>query len=138
MSFAAIKGRLATWREWELNPIVIKELRQAVRSWTVTGMLLLFLTVLFVTSLVLLATNLFEPNQNMGLGATMFGAFLLILAGASVCFIPLYVGIRMAGDALPIVCPYPLPMRAKIEQDSVISEQSEVDESDAERFFAAH
>jgi len=78
-----------------LNPIVVKELRQAVRSWTVTGMLLLFLIVLFATALVLLVTNLFVPNRDMGLGAMMFEAFLFILAGASVLFIPLYVGIRV-------------------------------------------
>ena len=46
MSRASIKSHFTNWREWELNPIVIKELRQAVRSWAVTGMLLLFLTVL--------------------------------------------------------------------------------------------
>ena len=33
----------------ELNPIVVKELRQAVRSWAVVGTLLLFLIVLFFT-----------------------------------------------------------------------------------------
>ena len=44
-----VKTHFANWREWELNPIVIKELRQGVRSWTVTGMLLLFLVVLFIT-----------------------------------------------------------------------------------------
>ena len=43
MSVAALKHRLAHWREWELNPVVVKELRQAVRSWAVTGMLMLFL-----------------------------------------------------------------------------------------------
>ena len=36
----------SNWRTWEPNPIVVKELRQAVRSWAVTGMLLLFLAVL--------------------------------------------------------------------------------------------
>ena len=45
-NFAKLKTRLANWREWELNPVIVKELRQAVRSWAVTGMLLLFLTVL--------------------------------------------------------------------------------------------
>ena len=86
----------ANWREWELNPIVIKELRQAVRSWAVTGMLLLFLTVLFITSLVFLVTQSFEVDVNMGLGGTLFATFMVILAGTSVFFIPLYVGIRVA------------------------------------------
>ena len=41
MSVTEIRNHFVNWREWELNPIVIKELRQAVRSWAVTGMLLL-------------------------------------------------------------------------------------------------
>jgi hypothetical protein len=90
------RSHFAGWREWELNPIVIKELRQAVRSWAVTGMLLLFLTGLFITSLVFLVTQSFEVDTNMGLGGTMFTVFMVILAIASVFFIPLYVGIRVA------------------------------------------
>jgi hypothetical protein len=98
MNIARIKSHFINWREWELNPIVIKELRQAVRSWAVTGMLLLFLTVLFITSLIFLVTQSFEVGENMQLGASMFLAFMVILAGASVFFIPLYVGVRVAAE----------------------------------------
>jgi hypothetical protein len=98
MSIAGIKNHFINWRGWELNPIVIKELRQAVRSWAVTGMLLLFLTVLFITSLIFLVTQSFDVDVNMQLGGTMFSAFMVILAGASVFFIPLYVGIRVATE----------------------------------------
>jgi hypothetical protein len=97
MAFAGrIKSHLVRWREWELNPIVIKELRQAVRSWTVTGMLLLFLAVLFVTSLGFLVSQSFGVDANLGMGGSMFSAFMVILAGASIFFIPLYLGIRVA------------------------------------------
>jgi len=96
VSIAGIKNHFANWREWEPNPIVIKELRQAVRSWAVTGMLLLFLTVLFLASLGFLVTQSFSVDVNMQLGGSMFLAFMVILAGASVFFIPLYVGIRVA------------------------------------------
>ena len=92
------KNHFLNWREWELNPIVIKELRQAVRSWAVTGMLMLFLTVLFVTSLVFLVNYSFNVNANLHLGGSMFSAFVVILAGASGLFIPLYVGVRMAAE----------------------------------------
>ena len=95
---SAIKSHFTNWREWELNPIVIKELRQAVRSWAVTGMLLLFLTVLFITSLIFLITQSFEVDQNMQLGGTMFSVFMVILAIASIFFIPLYVGVRVAAE----------------------------------------
>ena len=97
-AFSKIKSHFTNWREWELNPIVIKELRQGVRSWTVTGMLLLFLVVLFITSLGFLITESFNVNANMGLGGTMFSSFMVILAGASVFFIPLYTGVRVAAE----------------------------------------
>jgi len=93
-----VKTHFLNWREWELNPIVIKELRQAVRSWAVTGMLLLFLTVLFITSLGFLVTQSFDVDVNLQLGGSMFSAFIVILAGASVFFIPLYVGVRVAAE----------------------------------------
>jgi hypothetical protein len=98
MSVAGLKSHFLNWREWEFNPIVIKELRQAVRSWAVTGMLLLLLTVLFITSLIFLITNLFENDANLGLGGTMFSAFMAILGGASFLFIPLYVGVRLSSE----------------------------------------
>jgi len=79
-----------------LNPVVIKELRQAVRSWAVTGVLLLFLTVLFIASLGFLITRSFEGDVNNELGGVMFGTYVSILAGASILFIPLYIGIRVA------------------------------------------
>jgi hypothetical protein len=94
----ALKSHFVNWREWELNPIVIKELRQGVRSWTVTGMLLLFLVVMFITSLGFLVTESFDLNPNLGLGGTMFSAFVVILAGASIFFIPLYAGVRVAAE----------------------------------------
>lgn len=97
-TFTKLKSHFTHWREWELNPIVIKELRQGVRSWTVTGMLLLFLVVLFIASLGFLITESFDVNANMGLGGTMFSTFVVILAGASVFFIPLYTGVRVAAE----------------------------------------
>src|SRR5262249_27082793 len=78
------------------NPIVVKELRQAVRSWAVTGMLLLFLIVLFVASVAFLAMG--SLDQDTALGSEMFSAFTVILALASVLFIPLYMGIRVASE----------------------------------------
>ena len=97
-AFSKFKNHLANWREWEMNPIVIKELRQGVRSWTVTGMLLLFLVVLFIAALVFLLTESFSVSANMEMGASMFSAFVVILAGASVLFIPLYTGVRVAAE----------------------------------------
>ncbi|HTL73951.1 MAG TPA: hypothetical protein VL863_11665 [bacterium] len=97
-TLARLKAHFINWREWELNPVVIKELRQSVRSWAVTGMLLLFLVVLFITSLVFLVNQTFEVTANERLGGDIFQAFIIILAGASIMFIPLHVGVRMASE----------------------------------------
>jgi hypothetical protein len=96
-AFTKLKTHFANWREWEFNPIVIKELRQGVRSWTVTGMLLLFLVVLLLTSLALLIAESFDAG-NLEMGGKMFSAFVVILAGASAFFIPLYTGVRVAAE----------------------------------------
>jgi hypothetical protein len=97
-AFAKFKSHLANWREWELNPIVIKELRQTVRNRAVAGMLMLLLTVLFLTSLTFLITQSFDVNANDQLGGSMFSTFMVILAFASILFIPLYVGVRVAAE----------------------------------------
>src|SRR5436190_18304496 len=95
-AYSRIKAHLANWRRWELNPIVVKELRQSVRSWAVTGMLLLFLTILFCTSLVFLIGQSFQVTTNQRLGGDIFQTFTVILTGASLLFIPLYIGVRIA------------------------------------------
>lgn len=97
-ALSRLKSHFARWREWELNPIVIKELRQGVRSWTVTGMLLLFLVVLFIASLGFLISESFDGSVNLELGGRMFSVFVAMLAGASVFFIPLYTGMRVAAE----------------------------------------
>ena len=98
MNLAGIKDHFSNWRQWELNPILVKELRQAVRSWAVTGVLLLFLTALFIISLGFLVFQSFDVNPDMQLGGEMFSWFTGILAVASVIFIPLYMGVRVAAE----------------------------------------
>lgn len=95
MNLAALKTHFANWRGWELNPIVVKELRQAVRSRAVTIMLLLFLGGLFITALGFLISQSFQVDANLRLGGSMFSAFASVLAFCSLVFIPLYVGIRV-------------------------------------------
>jgi hypothetical protein len=93
-----LSAHIANWRQWELNPVVIKELRQGVRSWAVTGMLLLFLAVLFVTTAIFLVGQTIDSLGDERLGGTIFSFFMAILTGASILFIPLYVGVRMAAE----------------------------------------
>jgi hypothetical protein len=98
MTLARIKNHFVNWRDWEPNAIVVKELRQAVRSWTVTGMLLLFLVVLFLISISFLVSQSFNTAQNLHLGGTLFATFAGILSAASILFIPLYLGARIAAE----------------------------------------
>lgn len=93
-----LKTHFANWRHWELNPVVVKELRQAVRSWAVTGTLLLFLLVLFCSAVIFFVTQSFDASTNPRMGAQIFSTFSVILTGASLLFIPLYIGVRVAAE----------------------------------------
>jgi hypothetical protein len=96
--FSNFKSHFTNWRHWELNPVVVKELRQAVRSWAVTGTLLLFLLVLFCSAVIFFVTQSFEVNTNQRMGAQIFSTFSVILTGASMLFIPIYIGVRVAAE----------------------------------------
>lgn len=89
---------LSNWRTWEPNPIVVKELRQAVRSWAVTGMLLLFLAVLFFVTVGFLLGQSFHISPNQALGREIFQFFLPVLSIVSFVFIPVYVGGRLTAE----------------------------------------
>jgi len=97
-ALAQLKSHFGNWRQWEFNPVVVKELRQAVRSWAVTGTLLLFLLVLFCAAVIFFVTQSFDLNTDQRMGATIFSTFSVILTGASLLFIPLYIGIRVAAE----------------------------------------
>lgn len=89
---------LTNWRTWEPNPIVVKELRQAVRSWAVTGMLLGFLTILFFITVGFLLGQSFHINPNQALGREIFQFFLPVLSLVGFVFIPVYVGGRLTAE----------------------------------------
>ncbi|NBV21516.1 MAG: ABC transporter permease [Proteobacteria bacterium] len=89
---------LTNWRTWEPNPIVVKELRQAVRSWAITGMMLAFLTILFFVTVGFLLGQSFNVNPNQALGRDIFQVFLPILSVVGFFFIPIYVGGRLTAE----------------------------------------
>ncbi len=80
----------------EINPVVVKEMRQSVRNWSVTGMLILFLTVLFIAMMIFLLGQSITGNATQGLGREILQMFLPILTFFSTVFIPIYVGVRLA------------------------------------------
>ena len=95
MTAATLRNHFTRWREWELNPIVLKELRQSVRSMTVAGMLVLFLVVLFFTNLAFLIDQSVNVAASEDLGGRIFPALIMILGIACLVFIPLFVGVRL-------------------------------------------
>lgn len=82
----------------ELNPIVMKELRQAVRSWAVVGVMLLFLVVLFFTVLGMTINANVSYGASRAVGREVLQVIVTILTFTSLVFIPTYVGVRIANE----------------------------------------
>ncbi|MEN9576183.1 MAG: hypothetical protein RL514_4038 [Verrucomicrobiota bacterium] len=89
---------LTNWRTWEPNPIVVKELRQAVRSWAITGMLMAFLAVLFFTVVLSLLGQSFNVSPNQQLGRDIFMWFLGGVSVVGFILVPSYVGGRITAE----------------------------------------
>jgi hypothetical protein len=90
--------RLTGYLDDRMNPIVVKELRQAVKSRFVVAVLMLLLVVLLVT-LVLMLLNL-DPGRDFDdqTGAQLFMVFQSILLATCMLFVPIYVGVRLAAE----------------------------------------
>lgn len=87
---------LLTWRnrlaQGELNPILVKEMRQAVRGRLVLTMFLSVVTVMFgVSATMLLTTDVAQP----GLGSQMFAVLLGTLTVLTAVCVPVWSGGRM-------------------------------------------
>ena len=97
--------RFRVFLQWlgrfELNPIVMKELRQAVRSWAVVGVMLLFLVVLFFTVLGMTINANVSYDSSRAVGREVMQVILTILTFTSLVFIPTYVGVRIANERQP-------------------------------------
>ena len=80
--------------QFDVNPVWVKDLRQASRSWVVTGTLLLMLLVFYLISL---GAVIFGEAQNRAanyLGPTIFGTIGFTSLIAAYIFIPIYIGVR--------------------------------------------
>lgn len=89
-----------------LNPILLKEMRQAVRSRFVSGAYCLLLLVLTVVTGVTLMSGVAraarDPGALFGAGRGLFQALFVPLTLVCVLFVPVYAGLRLAverGDA---------------------------------------
>ncbi|MEE4355809.1 MAG: hypothetical protein V2I97_05020 [Desulfococcaceae bacterium] len=81
-----------------LNPIVVRELRQAVQSRLLAGILMLFLLIMLLAMAAAVTTDSFLSAANHrtgGMGRDTFEALFGILVFATILFVPGYTGIRM-------------------------------------------
>lgn len=83
-----------------LNPIVVKELRQAVKSRIVIAALMLFLLLELVILLLSLSwdQNRMMDTMNLQIGRRIFEFLQGILLGTCLLLIPTYAGIRLASE----------------------------------------
>jgi len=88
---------MAAFIDRRVNPIVVKELRQAVRSRFIAGMFLFFLGVeLLIVGLYLLAAP--DATESMTGGADLAGWLYGLLGLVCVILVPAYSGIRLAWE----------------------------------------
>jgi len=91
--FGAIIGRLSD----RVNPIVVKELRQAVRSRIVTGIFIFFLVVQFaIVALALLLDD--SAATSLSAGRSLAAALYSFMMFVCIVFVPIYSGLRLAWE----------------------------------------
>jgi hypothetical protein len=89
----SVRARLDDW----INPIVVKELRQAVQSrFVVSALLLLLVIQLVAVGIYLLSSD--ASLMDIDAGRQVFLILYGILLGLSLIFTPLYTGIRIVGE----------------------------------------
>lgn len=86
----------ARFNDW-LNPIVVKELRQAVQSRFVVAALLILLVIQIIAVGIYLLTS-GDPTTDFDAGRWIFMILFGILLGISLLFVPLYSGVRLAAE----------------------------------------
>ena len=97
MAHSRLALRFSRYVDNHINPIVIKELRQAVRSSVIQSILGLFLTVQVGTlALYLLFSD--DLSNHSGDGREVFIVLQTVLVTTVILLVPLYVGVRFAAE----------------------------------------
>ena len=90
--------RALKWlRSIEPNAVLVKDIRQAARNWSVTGAVLLMMAIFFIVSLAFLLGDEMAGRGNY-LGAQLFGAIAGVMMAVTFIFLPIYVGIRTMAE----------------------------------------
>jgi hypothetical protein len=97
MTFSSLVDRLDDW----INPIVVKEVRQAVKSRLVVSVLMVFLVLMLLVMGVALsfqqASNQFGDSAR-GMGRNVFMSLQMLLLPTIMLVIPVYAAIRMGAE----------------------------------------
>ena len=99
MSNPAIKSKPASdrftfLRYMEINPVLIKDLRQAAHSWTVIGSVMLMMVVFYFIAVAFLLNGEFSDRSRNYMGPALYHSVSIVMMITTFCFIPIYVGIR--------------------------------------------
>ncbi len=94
---AATSSRFAWFKRIEPNAVLVKDLRQAGRNWTVAGAVLLMMAIFFIVSLAFLLGDEMAGRGNY-LGAQLFGSIAGVMMAVTFFFLPIYVGIRSMAE----------------------------------------
>ncbi|MEM7235429.1 MAG: hypothetical protein AAF517_24870, partial [Planctomycetota bacterium] len=81
-----------------LNPIVVKELRQAVKGRIVTAMFSLFLTISLIVVTVILMNVEGRHSTDFDAGRDVLLSLQTIVMGTCLLFLPTYAAIRLASE----------------------------------------
>ena len=87
-------GRFAFLRYMEINPVLIKDLRQAAHSWTVIGSVMLMMVVFYFIAVAFLLNGEFSDRSRNYMGPALYHSVSIVMMITTFCFIPIYVGIR--------------------------------------------
>ncbi|MBS1791440.1 MAG: hypothetical protein JST85_27255 [Acidobacteria bacterium] len=86
----------ARFSDW-LNPIVVKELRQAVQSrFVITALMLLLAIQILAVGIYLVTAN--DLSFSADSGRTVFMILFGIMLAVSMLFVPIYTGVRLAAE----------------------------------------
>jgi len=90
-------SNLSALMDDRVNPIAIKEMRQATKGKFISWTLMIFILIeLAIIGLVLLLSK--NPGQNFSIGRELFAGLLAVLLLTCLFFLPCYVGIRLASE----------------------------------------
>ena len=81
-----------------VNPIVVKELRQAVKSWFIVGLLMLLLSVLTLIQLLWVMSSTDLGSTSGDGGRELFLVFQGTLLAIALLGLPVYTGVRLAAE----------------------------------------